>query len=277
MGDCPSGSKVDGDRLSATNLETQWNVEFNSFNSIDTNILKKGSNNLSVYVDYLASISGTTIPTTTISSLQTSTPKYILDLEDFRRLLTFYTSTNAPPASDTTRQELEQRNSKFITHVAKEYNFYLCRYKSMLTQYKAVFDTQTEPTTTTFGYMAAITSGASPISVRTNTLNNIANRVATVGRKLTLLSALLQKVGETMSGIIDTVSSNTTNSTALTNAIQALNNSAPTADAVAQLEAQRRALQYTQEKNRFSNLYLGIYAFLNITALAVLLHIASSD
>lgn len=278
MGDCPANSKVDGDTLSSTNLTTTWNQEFNAINSTDTTILKKNNMNLSIYVDYLASITSNppTIPDSVITSLQTSSPKYLLSLSDFQQLLTFYTAASPPATSDSTRQELEQRNSKLISHIAKEYTFYSCRYKSILTQYTSVYSATSDPATTQFGYAAATTSGATTASAKTNTLNTIANRAAQVGRKLTLLNALLQKIGASMTELI-TRATGSANTTALETAITALNASAPTTNEIAQLEAQRRAIQYTQEKNRYSNLYLGIYAFLNITALAVLLHIAGSE
>jgi hypothetical protein len=56
----------------------------------------------------------------------------------------------------------------------------------------------------------------------------------------------------------------------LTQTIQALKNSADSSmDYVSQTDFREGVMQYTAEKNRYSNILLGLYAFLNISALAV--------
>jgi hypothetical protein len=250
MGDC--NNPVAGDPLTQTNLEQQYSADFDSFSSSDTDnvILSNGTsgNNVSVYKRYLQS--------------------------SFNQLLSFYTSATPPSAADSTRTALETKNKKFINHISKEYKFYLCRYNRVLTEYTNVFNSTGTLPTQQFGYTAA--SGST--SVKTNTLNTIATRASQINTKLIRLSALLQKIAASSLTLLQTASSSQTAGTAaLETAIRNLNSSKPTVDAVAQLEAQRRALEDTRDKNRYSNMYLGIYAFLNITALAVILHIATSE
>lgn len=274
MGDC--NNPVAGDPLTQTNLEQQYSADFDSFSSSDTDnvILSNGTsgNNVSVYKRYLQSLPSNNITDSVITQLQTD--NRILSQSSFNQLLSFYTSSTPPSAADSTRTALETKNKKFINHISKEYKFYLCRYNRVLTEYTSVFNSTGTLPTQQFGYTAA--SGST--SVKTNTLNTIATRASQINTKLIRLSGLLQKIAASSLTLLQTASSSqTAGTTALETAIRNLNSSKPTVDAVAQLEAQRRALEDTRDKNRYSNMYLGIYAFLNITALAVILHIATSE
>ena len=64
---------------------------------------------------------------------------------------------------------------------------------------------------------------------------------------------------------------------ALTETITALQASSDTANKyLSEQDFSKQVMEYNSEKNRYSNVLLGLYAFLNIAALASVFHLARS-
>ena len=107
--------------------------------------------------------------------------------------------------------------------------------------------------------------------------------MACLNTRMTDMRLLLGKISETYSGVINTIQtaintdSNIGSNQDLRNKITALNESALNMQTyLTEKDFHDGVVKYTSEKNRYANILLGFYAFLNIAAVAMVFQLRSS-
>ena len=193
------------------------------------------------------------------------------------------------------RSKLEATNLRFYGAFFIEYCYYKCRYEVLLSEYFTVYQQTTSGSSVTYTkkgtsspqiqLFSASGAAAAPAATdlptnQTQYLNVLAYHLACVNTRLTDMTRLLTAI-------------NTYYSTVFTNLQTALNSNTDTSASTASVAAAVVALQassanasqylkdedfrkgvmeYTSEKNRYANILLGLYAFLNLSALAVIVY-----
>ena len=195
-------------------------------------------------------------------------------------------NTQLTPEQNTRKTLLEVRNMKFFASFLMEYCFYRTRYDILLKQY---FTLYTQPSTTTvsasmsvFGTGGAPVPASSPYS-QSDYLSGLAFHMACINTRLTDMRRLLSSI-TTYYQVIFTQIQTTINSTdtpggnkELTKTILALNDSAKDIKSyMTQTEFNKGVMNYNSEKNRYANVLLALYAFLNIAAIATVMQLARS-
>jgi hypothetical protein len=132
-----------------------------------------------------------------------------------------------------------------------------------------------------FGNDANTKANSTPISQQ-DYLRVIAFQLACLNTRITDLRRLLGKISQYYGNIytniqsqINSKDSNVAGSNLdLLTKISALNTSAVTAQKyMADLEFHEGAMSYNAEKNRYANILLGLYAFLNVAAIAAIIQV----
>jgi len=214
---------------------------------------------------------------------------YNIDLNDPGTLVGLYTAEHS--ASLTTDQAsrkamLETKNLRFFSAFLIEYCFYRTRYMWLLKQYFTVYSISTKTYTSPSigdpcfalftGQGTAENQYSGSILTQPDYLKGIAYHMACINTRLTDMRRVLNGISmyydtvylnlEKILNSSDQVGSNQH----LIQTIQALKLSADSSlDYATQTDFREGVMQYTAEKNRYSNILLGLYAFLNISALAV--------
>lgn len=191
------------------------------------------------------------------------------------------------------RSKLEARNLRFYGAFFVEYCYYKCRYEVLLSEYFKVYQqttTGSAPSYTkqvsTFPLFAPSGAANAPPSAadlpthQTQYLNVLAYHLACVNTRLTDMARLLNKINDYYSGVFTNLqtalnaNADTSASTAsVAAAVVALQTSSAKASEYLKDEDFRKGvMEYTSEKNRYANILLGFYAFLNLSALAVIVY-----
>lgn len=188
---------------------------------------------------------------------------------------------------------LEARNLRFFGAWLAEYCFYRTRYEVLLSKYFSVYSQQSIGGTNTYtppdaSTISALFNGSgtaenqySGTSVsQPDYLKGLAYQMACLNTRMTDMRLLLGKISEYYNAVYLTIQ-NTINddtiigsNTDLTNKINALNDSAIKAQKyLSERDFHQGVMEYNAEKNRYSNILLGLYAFLNISAIAIVINI----
>ena len=180
---------------------------------------------------------------------------------------------------------LEVRNLKFFGSFLMEYCFYRTRYDILLKQY---FTLYTQASTTTVSASLSVfgtgapTPGSNPYS-QSDYLSGLAFHMACINTRLTDMRRLLSSITSYYQGIFTQIqtainSSNIPGSNQeLTNTILALNDSAKDIQAyMTESDFKKGVMEYNSQKNRYANVLLALYAFLNIAAIATVMQIAQT-
>jgi hypothetical protein len=198
-------------------------------------------------------------------------------------------------AQQTLQTTLEATNLRFFGAFMVEYCYYRTRYDWLL---KKFFDVYSTPTTGANAYSSSSSSVAAasvlygsgrPIpSTSTNTsltqsdyIAGLAYQMACLNMRLADMRTLLSKINAYYSGVFTNIQADINSSTAsgsnkkLTQTITALQTSASEANTyLTETDFAQEAMNYNSEKNRYSNILLGFYAFLNIAALATVFQLS---
>jgi len=197
------------------------------------------------------------------------------------------------PLQQALQNKYEAMNLRFFGAFMVEYCFYRSRYEFLLTQY---FNVYTTPTTGTGAYVSpsqAITNaifgtGNALPSTSTSTnlrqvdyLKGLAFHMACLNMRMADMRALLSAVNTYYNGVfmhiqgtINTATEVGSNSH-LTTTINTLQISAKDANQyLVEADFAQEAMKYNSEKNRYSNILLALYAFLNISALAAIFQLS---
>ena len=214
---------------------------------------------------------------------------YLLNLE-----------TNKRSAEQNTRiLELEARNLKFMGAWLAEYCFYRSRYEWLLTKFFAVYTmpaagpgSYSSPPANVISKLFAGSGTAANQYSGTSTSSNVTKdefircmvyHLACLNTRMVDMRTLLGKIGIYYSMVqtqIQTAINNTKeigSNTDLINKITVLNDSAvKTQTYLTEQDFHKGVMEYNLEKNRYSNILLSFYAFLNIVAVAVIIKVNSS-
>jgi len=218
---------------------------------------------------------------------------YDMDLKNPGTLISLYqTEQSSSLTMDQIARKniLETKNLRFFAAFLIEYCFYRTRYIWLLTQYFTIYSISTtqykspsvgNPCFSLFAGQGTSENKYTGASLsQQDYLKGIAYQMACINTRMTDMKRVLNGISMYYDSIYLNLK-NILNSTDeiggnqhLTQTIQALKNSADSSmDYVTQTDFREGIMQYTAEKNRYSNILLGLYAFLNISALAVVFHL----
>lgn len=192
----------------------------------------------------------------------------------------------------TTLTELETRNLKFFSAFLVEYWFYSCRYRWLLKNFFTYVNEYNENTFSNkpdYGYLktagdtATMTSAEGKTTAKAVFLTEEAKLLAKLNMRMQDMITILNAINTDYSTMITTINQTLNNAgvlgsnNALTTTFTALQTSYTESDKyLTEKDFSKEVMEYNSEKNRHSNILLGLYAFLNIAALATVFHLASN-
>jgi len=185
-----------------------------------------------------------------------------------------------------TLYEFETRNLRFFAAFLAEYCFYRTRYDWFLTQYFKYYSmNSTQFSNDNDKDTIRIAVASDNPTTQPTLLQGIATQMAKLNTRMIDMKRLLNAINSSYQGIfmsiqttlnnggVDVLGSNS-NVVAVT---QGLSASADNANKyLSDAEFRKGIMDYTSEKNRYSNILLSFYAFLNIAALAAIFQLARS-
>ena len=206
------------------------------------------------------------------------------------------TRTTITQGQETRRTTLEARNLRFFGAWLAEYCYYRSRYNWLVKKYFQIYTTQTyeAPNITMNSTLAKLFAGpgSGPNQYTEATkaalpqseyLRCLVYHLACLNTRMVDMRFLLGKISEYYSDVQTTiqnaVNSNTTlgSNKDLTDKLAILNDSAANVQKyITERDFRQGVMEYNSEKNRYANILLGLYAFLNILAVAVIVQIKQS-
>jgi len=190
---------------------------------------------------------------------------------------------------------LENTNLKFFGAFMAEYCYYRTRYEWLLTKFFNVYaaattgtnsyqTSQTAAAAALFGTTRPFPSGSSATSLaQADYISGITYQMACLNMRLQHMRTLLSKINTYYNDIFNTIKTDINSASAdgsntkLTATIASLQTSAANANKyLTEADFAQEAMKYNSEKNRYSNILLGLYALLNIAALATVFQLARS-
>jgi hypothetical protein len=213
-------------------------------------------------------------------------------------LIYLYQLSLKPGYTLTTQQAariltLEAKNLRFFGAFLAEYCYYRTRYEWLLQKYFYVYTTPVDtyspigagsPVFAIFNGQGAGDNqySATPLA-QSEYLKGIAYQMACLNTRMIDLRYLLGQISGYYTGVLGQIQQTVNNSTLpgsntdLTKKILALNTSAEQAQKyMTETEFQQGAMEYNSEKNRYANVLLSLYAFLNIAAVAMIVQLSRS-
>ena len=185
---------------------------------------------------------------------------------------------------DGQRLTLEATNYRFFSAFFIEYCYYKSRYNVLLAEYFRVYqlgqtgtNAYVAPLAGTLVYTALGLNGTVTQEAH---LTAIANVMAQINTRLVDMNRILTAINTYYAGVFTALQSSLTGNSdtvgstmAVTKAIITLQDSSAQANKYLKDEDYRKGIMdYTSEKNRYANILLGFYAFLNLSALAVIVY-----
>lgn len=211
-------------------------------------------------------------------------------------------STPLTSAQTTRINDLEAKNLRFFGAFLCEYCFYKTRYDSLLADF---FTTYAKTLAGANAYVGSapnsfIGSLSTGPGVATDNLKYVLDangkitqsdylkiegyHLACLNTRLTDMRRLLAAINTYYSSVFTNLQTSINDevtvgsTTRLQNTITALQTSANDASGyLAQTDFNKAAMEYNSEKNRYANILLGLYAFLNIAALATVFQLTRSS
>jgi hypothetical protein len=183
---------------------------------------------------------------------------------------------------------LEARNLRFFAAFLCEYCFYRTRYEWLLSKYFTVYRM---PSTGSGAYTSGVNIAGIPTlfsgtgSGDTQKLGDQPTQAEflSLNTRMTDMRRLLGAINTYYDGVFSNIqtmlndASLVGSNSELTKTIKSLQSSANDANGyLSQTEFTKSVMEYNSEKNRYSNILLGLYAFLNIAALATVFQLARS-
>jgi len=205
-------------------------------------------------------------------------------------------STPLTQAQKDRKANLEMRNLRFFGAFLCEYCFYRTRYEWLLSKYFTIYTTplagstngfqgSAHPNTLLTMFAAAGENtkvGSTP--TQEELLRAIAYQMACLNTRMTDMRRLLGAINTYYNGVFTNIQTTLNDESVigsnseLTRSIKALQMSASDSSSyLSQTEFTKSVMEYNSEKNRYSNILLGLYAFLNIAALATVFQLARTS
>lgn len=200
----------------------------------------------------------------------------------------------------TLKNTLEATNLRFFGAFMTEYCFYRTRYQWLLKQYFTIYTQKTAvnggsgaslytapmagtPPFQLFGGPNPLPSTSTGSLTQADYLSGLAYQMAALNMRMADMRQLLAAINTYYNGIFVLIQNNINSANMegsnarLTQTITALQASSDTANKyLTEQDFAQQVMEYNSEKNRYSNILLGLYAFLNIAALASVFHLARS-
>lgn len=203
-------------------------------------------------------------------------------------------------AQKTLKNTLEATNLRFFGAFMTEYCFYRTRYQWLLKQYFTIYTQKSaanggsgpslytapsagSPPFQLFGGPNPLPATSTGSLTQADYLSGIAYQMAALNMRMADMRQLLAAINTYYNGIFVLIQNNINSANMegsnarLTQTITALQESSDTANKyLTEQDFSQQVMEYNSEKNRYSNILLGLYAFLNIAALASVFHLARS-
>jgi len=200
----------------------------------------------------------------------------------------------------TLKNTLEATNLRFFGAFMSEYCFYRTRYQWLLKQYFTIYTQKSaanggagaslytapsvgSPPFQLFGGANALPSTSTGSLTQADYLSGLAYHMAALNMRMADMRQLLAAINTYYNGIFVLIQNNINSANMegsnakLSQTITALQASSDTANKyLTEQDFSKQVMEYNSEKNRYSNILLGLYAFLNIAALASVFHLARS-
>ena len=193
-----------------------------------------------------------------------------------------------------TKAKIEATNLRFYAAFFIEYCYYKCRYEVLLAEYFRVYQLNPVAVGSTPASYRSVAGSSQKVlfpsstviitddlaASQTQYLNAIAFHLACLNTRLidmrkvlaavnTYYSSVFTNLQTTLNGSVTTAAS----TAAVKASVVALQSSSAKANQYLKDEDFRKGvMEYTSEKNRYANILLGFYAFLNLSALAVIVY-----
>jgi hypothetical protein len=240
-------------------------------------------------------------PTLDIPPANTESLMYLMSLQDAGASLTSSTKAGVTTTTITQSQRqrkytLEARNLRFFGAWLIEYCFYRSRYEWLLKKYFSIYTASpyTPVNLATDKTMAMLFSGMKEQNPAPNQYSstNVSQaellrcmvfHLACLNTRMTDMRILLGNIseyyGSVQADIQAAINSKemTGSNTDLTSKLTMLNDSAAKMkNYLTEKDFREGVMQYNLEKNRYANILLGLYAFLNIAAVAMIVQIRNT-
>jgi len=191
------------------------------------------------------------------------------------------------PTQTTLLQALEAKNLRFFGAFLCEYCFYKTRYDLLLAKFFEIYSTPvasfSQPGPSSFIWTLASSPSGTGIS-QNDSLQILGEHLARLNTRMSDMRRILAQINTYYSGVFTTLNANLNDASLpgsnsnLQSTIVQLQTSADSAtDYLAEKDFQKAAMEYNSEKNRYANIMLSLYAFLNIAALATVFQLARTQ
>lgn len=209
-------------------------------------------------------------------------------------------STPLTATQASLKNTLEATNLRFFGAFTAEYCFYRTRYQWLLTKYFEIYTQKTasaggsgaslytapsvgSPPFQLFGGPNPLPATSSGSLSQSDYLSGLAYQMAALNMRMADMRTLLAAINTYYNAIFTQIQNNINSANMegsnakLSQTIMALQSSSDTANKyLTEQDFAQQVMNYNSEKNRYSNILLGLYAFLNIAALASVFHLARS-
>ena len=201
------------------------------------------------------------------------------------------TNTGLTNTQKTRKNTLEATNLRFFGAFLAEYCFYRTRYEWLLSKYFTIYSTDASSysaASNSYG-LNTLFNGTGPGEnqyssaqpTQNEYLDGIAYHMACLNTRMTDMRRILGAITTYYNGVFTSIQTSLNDASLvgsnseLTKTIKALQASANDASGyLSQSEFTKSVMEYNSEKNRYSNVLLGLYAFLNIAVLATVFQLA---
>jgi len=182
---------------------------------------------------------------------------------------------------------LQAKNKVFFSFFVYEYCYYNTMYTKLVEEYFKEFSSRTNVSLSNISFLkdyagTACVSGAtgSTAAQQTSRLDAITVTMARVNSRLTDMRNLLTAINsyystslQSLQGILNSNAVRGSDAEVEAQIVALRNQVTSSLNAQDQTAFRQGIVEYTNEKNRYSNILLGIYAFLNIAIIAVIFNI----
>ena len=187
------------------------------------------------------------------------------------------------PTQTTRIQALEAKNLRFFGAFLCEYCFYKTRYDLLLAEFFRIYAIPVA-SYTGFGSTSFIwTLAANPSGTisQNDSLQILGEHLARLNTRMTDMRRILAEINTFYSVVFTTLNTRLndaslpgSNSNLQSTIVQLQASADDATDYLAEKDFQKAAMEYNSEKNRYANIMLSLYAFLNIAALATVFQLA---
>jgi hypothetical protein len=197
-------------------------------------------------------------------------------------------NNNKITSAQTARiQALEAKNLRFFAAFLCEYCFYKTRYDLLLARFFEIYATPvasfTQPGPSSFIWTLANSPSGAGIS-QNDSLQILGYHLACLNTRMSDMRGMLGAINTFYGGVFTTLNSNLndaslpgSNSKLQSTIVQLQTSADDATDYLAEKDFQKAAMEYNSEKNRYANIMLSLYAFLNIAALATVFQLARTQ